>query len=146
MLEPAADRAMDPVDTDAGAPRPLILIVDDYQVSRMMYASFLSVSGFRVAEAGDGLEAVEKAETLLPNLILMDLSLPGIDGWEASRRVKSDPRTCHIPIVILTAHTVSRNQPHPSCDDVVTKPCSLDDLISCINRFVARPGPQNARP
>ncbi|HLM46046.1 MAG TPA: response regulator, partial [Myxococcaceae bacterium] len=72
---------------------PLVLIVDDYQDAREMYAEYLEFSGFRVAEARNGAEAVEKAFALRPSVILMDLSLPVMDGWEATRRLKADART-----------------------------------------------------
>ena len=75
--------------------QPLILVVDDYQDAREMYAEDLQVSGFRVAEARNGNEAVTQAFELKPDLILMDLSLPGMDGWEATRVLKSDERTMH---------------------------------------------------
>ena len=74
--------------TDQNA--PLILVVDDYQDAREMYAEYLQFSGFRVAEARNGNEAVDQAFALKPDLILMDLSLPGMDGWEATRRLKAD--------------------------------------------------------
>src|SRR3954466_852148 len=85
----------------------LILLVDDFQDNREMYAEYLTYSGYRVEEAATGPEALEKAFSLLPDLILMDLSLPGIDGWEATRRLKSDPRTTKIPIIALTGHALA---------------------------------------
>jgi len=78
--------------------QPLVLVVEDYQDAREMYTAYLQFSGFDVAEAGNGLEAVEKAQELLPDIVLMDLALPRMDGWEATRRLKSDARTRHIPI------------------------------------------------
>jgi len=84
---------------------PLVLVVDDYKDAREMYSEYLKASGFRVVEAGTGVEAVAKAHALQPNCILMDLSLPGIDGWEATRQLKSDGNTAHIPIVAITGHT-----------------------------------------
>ena len=75
------------------SPRPLVLVVDDYQDAREMYAEYLEFSGFRVAEAKDGREAVDKAFALAPDVILMDLSLPVLDGWEATRLIKADART-----------------------------------------------------
>ena len=77
---------------------PLVLVVDDYQDAREMYAEYLKASGFRVAEARTGIEAVAKAREVNPDCILMDLSLPGIDGWEATRQLKADPSTRHIPV------------------------------------------------
>ena len=86
---------------------PLILVVDDYQDAREMYAEYLQFSGFRVAEARNGNEAVAQAFSLRPDLILMDLSLPGMDGWEATRVLKADERTKHIPVVALTGHALA---------------------------------------
>ena len=84
--------------------QPLVLVVDDYQDAREMYAEYLKASGFRVAEARTGIEAVAKARELQPDCILMDLSLPGIDGWEATRQLKADKSTTHIPVIAITGH------------------------------------------
>jgi CheY-like chemotaxis protein len=70
--------------------RQLVLVVEDYQDAREMYAAYLQFSGFDVAEASNGLEAVEKTTELLPDIVLMDLALPRMDGWEATRRLKAD--------------------------------------------------------
>src|SRR4029078_1815133 len=80
---------------------------EDYQDAREMYAAYLSFSGYRVAEATNGIEAIEKTIELLPDIILMDLALPRMDGWEATRRLKLDERTKHIPIVALTGHALA---------------------------------------
>jgi CheY-like chemotaxis protein len=120
-------------------PQPLILVVDDYQDAREMYAEYLQFSGFRVAEAKNGNEAVEQAFTLKPDLILMDLSLPGMDGWEATRRLKADDRTKHIPIVALTGHALagaSEGAKKAGCDSFVTKPCLPDDLVVEVRRML----------
>ena len=77
----------------ADSSKPLVLVVDDYQDAREMYAEYLEFSGFRVEQATNGAEALDKAFALLPDVILMDLSLPIIDGWEATRRLKGDERT-----------------------------------------------------
>jgi two-component system cell cycle response regulator DivK len=118
---------------------PLILVVDDYQDAREMYAEYLQFSGFRVAEARNGNEAVEKAFELKPNLILMDLSLPGMDGWEATRRLKADDATKHIPVVALTGHALagaSEGARKAGCDSFVTKPCLPDDLVVEVRRML----------
>src|SRR5690606_19154394 len=81
---------------------PLILVVDDYADARDMYCEYLQFSGFRTAEAKTGVEALSQANALLPDLILMDLSLPEMDGWEATRRLKASAKTRHIPVVALT--------------------------------------------
>ena len=118
---------------------PLILVVDDYQDAREMYAEYLQFSGFRVAEARNGNEAVEQAIALHPDLILMDLSLPGMDGWEATRRLKADDRTRLIPIVALTGHALagaSEGAKRAGCDSFVTKPCLPDDLVVEVRRML----------
>ena len=118
---------------------PLILVVDDYQDAREMYAEYLQFSGFRVAEAKTGSEAIEKAFELRPALILMDLSLPGMDGWEATRQLKADERTRHIPVVALTGHALagaSEGAKKAGCDSFVTKPCLPDDLVIEVRRML----------
>ena len=120
-------------------PAPLILVVDDYQDAREMYAEYLQFSGFRVAEARNGNEAVDQAFALGPDLILMDLSLPGMDGWEATRRLKADERTRHIPVVALTGHALagaSEGARKAGCDSFVTKPCLPDDLVVDVRRML----------
>lgn len=117
----------------------LILVVDDYQDAREMYAEYLQFSGFRVAEARNGNEAIEQAFALRPDLILMDLSLPGMDGWEATRQLKSDDRTKHIPVVALTGHALagaSDGARKAGCDSFVTKPCLPDDLVVEVRRML----------
>jgi CheY-like chemotaxis protein len=119
---------------------PLILVVDDYQDAREMYAEYLQFSGFRVAEARNGNEAVEQAFALKPDLILMDLSLPGMDGWEATRRLKADESTRRIPIVALTGHALagaSEGAKRAGCDSFVTKPCLPDDLVVEVKRMLS---------
>ena len=123
--------------TDQNA--PLILVVDDYQDAREMYAEYLQFSGFRVAEARNGNEAVAQAFSLKPDLILMDLSLPGMDGWEATKLLKADERTKHIPVVALTGHALagaSEGAKRAGCDSFVTKPCLPDDLVVEVRRML----------
>jgi len=120
-------------------PGPLILVVDDYQDAREMYAEYLQYSGFRVAEARNGNEAVTQARSLKPDLILMDLSLPGMDGWEATRVLKADEETRRIPIVALTGHALagaSEGARKAGCDSFVTKPCLPDDLVVEVRRML----------
>ena len=120
-------------------PGPLILVVDDYQDAREMYAEYLQYSGFRAAEAKNGNEAVTQARALKPDLILMDLSLPGMDGWEATRVLKADEETRHIPIVALTGHALagaSEGARQAGCDSFVTKPCLPDELVVEVRRML----------
>lgn len=122
--------------------RQLVLVVEDYQDAREMYAAYLQFSGFDVAEAGNGVEAVEKTSQLLPDIVLMDLALPQMDGWEATRRLKADPRTRHIPIVALTGHALAGHAEgarEAGCDSFVTKPCLPDALVAEIRRLLDQP-------
>ena len=120
-------------------PGPLILVVDDFEDNREMYVEYLSYSGYRVAEAGDGVAALDQAFRLLPDIIVMDLSLPGMDGWEATRRLKQDPRTRHIPVVAVTGHALaghSRGAHEAGCDSFLAKPCLPDVLLKEVRRML----------
>jgi two-component system, cell cycle response regulator DivK len=120
---------------------PLVLVVDDYQDAREMYAEYLSFSGFRVEEASNGAEALQKAVALVPDVILMDLSLPGMDGWTVTRTLKGDQRTHHIPVVALTGHALagaSESAREAGCDAFVTKPCLPEDLVVELRRVLQR--------
>lgn len=127
------------------AEAPLILVVDDYEDAREMYAEYLRFCGFRVAEARNGNEALDQAFELRPSLILMDLSLPGMDGWEATRQLKADDRTRHIPVIALTGHALagaSEGAKKAGCDSFVTKPCLPDDLVVEVRRMLNLAEPQ----
>lgn len=118
---------------------PLVLIVDDFEDNRDMYASYLEFAGYRTAQAADGQEALDKAFKLRPSVIIMDLSLPGMDGWEATRRLKKDERTRSIPVVALTGHALaghSKGAKDAGCDAFVTKPCLPEDLVREIKRIL----------
>jgi two-component system cell cycle response regulator DivK len=120
--------------------RPLVLVVEDYQDAREMYAAYLQFSGFQVAEATNGVEAIEKSIELMPDIILMDLALPKMDGWEATRRLKMDERTRDIPVVALTGHALAGHAEgarQAGCDSFVTKPCLPDALVAEIQRMLA---------
>jgi two-component system, cell cycle response regulator DivK len=124
---------------------PLVLIVDDVQDNRTVYVLFLRFSGFRVAEAGDGEEALRQTATLQPDIIVMDLSLPIMDGWEATRRLKRDPRTKRIPVIVLTGHALPEHAQaarDAGCDLVITKPCLPDQLLDAIRRILDSPRPR----
>lgn len=124
----------------AGEPAPpLVLVVDDYADAREMYAEYLEFSGFRVAEAKNGEEAIEKAASLMPDVILMDLSLPVMDGWEATRRLKADTKTRKIPVVALTGHALAGHSDgarKAGCDAFVTKPCLPDALVAEVRKVL----------
>jgi two-component system, cell cycle response regulator DivK len=138
--------------TKADTGQALVLVVEDYQDAREMYAAYLQFSGYRVAEATDGVEAIEKSLELLPDIILMDLALPKMDGWEATRRLKADERTKDIPIVALTGHALAgfaEGARLAGCDAFVTKPCLPDALVAEIQRMLTtrprRAGQENRR-
>lgn len=134
--------------TPETAAAPLVLVVDDYQDAREMYAEYLSFSGFRVAEASNGLDAVNQAIELNPDIILMDLSLPGMDGWEATRRIKLDQRTTHIPVIALTGHAlpgVSKSAKNVGCDGFIIKPCLPDAVVGEVRRLLKTFEGKNSR-
>ncbi len=121
---------------------PLVLVVDDFADAREMYGEYLKFCGFRVAEAQNGVEAIDKAKRLKPDLILMDLSMPVVDGWEATRRLKADSATKAIPVVALTGHAMaghSESAKSAGCDVVITKPCLPHDLIKEIKKVIGAP-------
>lgn len=131
--------------------RPRVLLVDDYPDAREMYSEYLQSSGFDVIEAGNGMEALQRAAESAPDIILMDLSLPVMDGWEATRRLKADPRTAQIPVVALTGHElagISEGAKKAGCDAFVTKSCLPDELVKEIKRVldgVSLTGKKNRR-
>lgn len=135
-------------NSPAGGDKPLVLVVDDYEDAREMYAEYLEFSGFRVAQATNGAEALDQAFALLPDIILMDLSLPIIDGSEATRRLKNDERTRAIPVVALTGHALN-DQPGGArslgYDSFVIKPCLPDALVEEVKRVLATRKTSTAR-
>jgi CheY-like chemotaxis protein len=119
--------------------KPRVLLVDDYPDAREMYMEYLEFSGFDVVQAGNGTEALQRAIDSTPDIILMDLSLPVMDGWEATRRLKADKRTATIPVVALTGHAlagISEGARRAGCDAFVTKPCLPQDLVKEIHRIL----------
>jgi CheY-like chemotaxis protein len=134
--------------TTNASDEPLVLVVDDFLDAREMYSQYFEFSGFRVAEAANGAEAVEKAIDLSPHVILMDLSMPGMDGWEATRRLKADSRTRNIPIIALTGHALTgfeQSARQAGCDAFVTKPCLPDALVAEVRRLIGSPNARRGR-
>ena len=128
--------------------RPRVLLVDDYPDAREMYSEYLEFSGFDVVEAGNGMEALQRAVDTTPDIILMDLSLPVMDGWEATRRLKADQRTKAIPVVALTGHAlagISEGAKQAGCDAFVTKPCLPEDLVREIRKILDDRPPSSTR-
>jgi CheY-like chemotaxis protein len=130
------------------AERPQVLLVDDYADAREMYTEYLEFSGFDVVQAANGIEALERAVESGPDIILMDLSLPVMDGWEATRRLKADQRTADIPVVALTGHAlagISEGAKKAGCDAFVTKPCLPEDLVTEIRKVLDRRSSSSGR-
>jgi CheY-like chemotaxis protein len=124
---------------------PLVLIVDDFEDNRAMYVEYLEFHGFRVAEAVNGEEAVARTLELMPSIVVMDLSLPVMDGWEATRRLKANPRTKNIIVIALTGHAEpshAKKARDAGCDDFVPKPCLPEQLVAKVREHVAN-GPKS---
>lgn len=119
---------------------PLVLVVDDFSDTRDMYAEYLDHSGYRSQTASDGREAVRRALRSHPSVIVMDLAMPILDGWEATRILRADPRTKDIPIVVLTgnAQADDRKRAHDcgACC-VLTKPCAPQELLSVLENVLS---------
>ena len=117
-----------------------ILLVEDNEMNRDMLSRRLTRKGFEVLIAIDGREAIDLAQSESPDLILMDMSLPVIDGWEATRRLKADQTTGGIPIIALTAHAMSGDREkcqEAGCDDYDTKPIELQRLLEIMQKHLA---------
>lgn len=117
-----------------------ILLVEDNEMNRDMLSRRLMRRGYEVVIAVDGEGGLALAAKESPDLILMDMSLPILDGWEASRRLKADPTTRHIPVIALTAHAMSSDRDkalEAGCDDYDTKPVELDRLLEKIEALLA---------
>lgn len=120
---------------------PRLLLVEDNVLSSDMLCRRLRRRGFDVALAADGREGVEKALADLPDLILMDMNLPEIDGWEATRLIRADHQTSTVPILALTAHAMSSHLERAlsaGCDDFATKPVDFEKLVEKINSLLRR--------
>ena len=114
-------------------PQPLVLLAEDFEDARELYRDYLEFSGFSVTTANNGREAIDLAVTLQPDLILMDASMPVLDGWQATRELKANDATRHIPVLALTAHAFDDARQEAKavgCDGFVTKPCLPDDLVA----------------
>lgn len=117
-----------------------ILLVEDNEMNRDMLSRRLQRKGYDVLIATDGAAGVASAHTEAPDLILMDMSLPVMDGWEATRQIKADHSTRHIPVIALTAHAMSGDREKAlaaGCDDYDTKPIELPRLLSKIEALLA---------
>jgi CheY-like chemotaxis protein len=119
-----------------------ILLVEDNEMNRDMLSRRLQRRGYEVAMATDGQAGIDMAKSGEYDLVLMDMSLPEVDGWEATRRLREDPATKSLPIIALTAHAMSGDRDkaiEAGCDDYDTKPIELDRLLSKIEALLQRP-------
>lgn len=117
-----------------------VLLVEDDREGRRMYAEWLTHAGFRVDEAHNGLQALERALDLAPDVVVTDLAIPGIDGFELTRRLRLDPRTREIPVLAVTGYAAFASDPgrarRAGCDAVLPKPCTPDDLETAIRALI----------
>lgn len=116
--------------------RPLILLVEDCDDNRDMYAAFLTRRGFEIAEAADGRQALEQSFTLQPDLVVMDLSLPDMDGEQAIRSLRGDDRTKNLPIIVVSGAVQGEDRVSPGWDAYLSKPCPPDLLVDQINKLL----------
>lgn len=129
---------------NATAPRPLtplrILIVDDFRDARELLSDYLTLAGYAVLEATNGEEGVARAIAEAPALILMDLNMPVMDGWEATRRLRLDPRTRAIPIIALSGQSSlgDAGAERPACDSFLVRPCRPAAVVAEVQRLLAR--------
>jgi two-component system cell cycle response regulator DivK len=118
-----------------------ILIVEDHDLNRDMLSRRLKRRGFQVVSAADGAAGVEAAVRERPDLVLMDMSLPVVDGWQATRMIKANPETSTIPVMALTAHALKEDRERAleaGCDEFETKPVDLDRLLNKIDVLLSR--------
>lgn len=119
---------------------PLVLVVDDTEDTRSLYALAFEEAGFRVEQASNGLEALEKIANTKPALVLLDLSMPVMDGWEATRRIKAEPSTADIIVIAVTGHGTQLGHQmavDAGADFVLAKPCLPDDVLACARHQLA---------
>jgi two-component system cell cycle response regulator DivK len=121
-------------------PERVVLLVEDDRDGRRMYAAWLEQAGYQVVEAHNGLQALERAIDVVPDIVVTDLNIPGIDGYELTRRLKGDPRTDGIPILAVTGYVPFTRDPgradRAGCDAILSKPCSPEDLEHTIRSLI----------
>jgi two-component system, cell cycle response regulator DivK len=130
----------------ARGPKATVLIADDATESREMYATYLTFRGFQVVKAADGTQALDKARRARPDVLVLDLAMPGLDGMEVCRRLKADPRTSALPVIALTGHVFKeweRAARAAGFDSYLAKPCLPVELLREIRKFL--PTPRRAR-
>ena len=119
---------------------PSVLLVEDDRAGRQLYAEWLTHAGFQVEQAHNGLQALERAFEHVPDIVVTDLNIPGIDGFELTRRLKQDRRTSRVPVVAMTGYAAFAADPsrarRAGCDAVLQKPCSPEDFEDTIRTFI----------
>ena len=116
-----------------------VLLVEDNPHNRKIFSGMLTHSGFEVVEAEDGHQALAEMARQLPDIVLMDLSIPGVDGWEVTRRLKADPRTKLVPIIALTAHAMRGDEERAraaGCDHYLAKPVSPKKVVEEVRKLL----------
>jgi CheY-like chemotaxis protein len=125
----------------ASARLPIVLVVDDFVDGRELVTEYLTFRGFTVYSACDGAQALELANAVRPEVILLDLSMPGIDGWQTARTLKSDRRTTHIVVIAVTAHALAPEidaARNAGCDGIICKPFDLAALGAALPRLLTQ--------
>lgn len=123
--------------------KPLVLVVDDFDDGRELATDILTFAGFDVRAAANGIDALDLTRELIPDLLVLDLALPGLDGWQVAESLKSGDDTRSIPILALTAHAEAGaldRARQAGCDEILTKPCSPDRLVEHVRRLTAAAG------
>lgn len=125
----------------AGESTPIVLLVEDDRDGRRMYADWLMHAGFHVEQAHNGLQALERALDAPPHVVVTDLNIPGIDGFELTRRLRQDSRTRDVPVIAVTGYAAFASDPERArragCDAVLPKPCSPEDLETAIRELIS---------
>ena len=134
---PGRGYTVDRVSHDAG---PGVLLVEDDRDGRRLYAEWLTHAGFKVEQAHNGLQALERAFEAIPDVVVTDLNIPGIDGYELTKRLKQDPRTRTVPVLAVTGYAAFAADPgraqRAGCDAVLEKPCSPEDLETAVRNLI----------
>jgi two-component system, cell cycle response regulator DivK len=127
---------------DSPTVAPTVLLVEDDRDGRRLYAQWLRDAGLQVAEAHNGLQALERALELCPDVVVTDLNIPGIDGFELTRRLRQDARVAHVPVLAITGYAAFASDParahRAGCDAVLPKPCTQEDFEAAIRALLPR--------
>jgi CheY-like chemotaxis protein len=127
--------------------QPLVLLIEDFDDAREMYAEYLEFSGLRTVGAADAVRGLQLADELQPSVILMDAALPGLSGWDAIEQLKSNPRTAHIPVLMMTGHVLGDAKERAlavGAAGFIAKPCLPDELARRIHAALKRELPTDA--